>query len=135
VYAEESSSKLWYQKNVIVINVHVKHIEVMCWVVVQVEELVRDLEERLRNHNIFTVPRVNQRVPDATMTQNQLILKVPPVACHISFICAFACYGGSRFHMVLMVVWHAHFSKFFFACWIYVGYVSVAQWLGCWTCD
>jgi len=37
---------------------------------------VKDLEERLRNHNVFTPPRVNQRQPDATMTQNEIILKV-----------------------------------------------------------
>ena len=43
---------------------------------VQVEELVKDLEDRLHQHNIFTPPRVNQRQPDTTMTQNEIILKV-----------------------------------------------------------
>lgn len=47
----------------------------------KVEELVKDLEERLRNHNIVTPPRVNQRVPDTTMSQNEIILKVLSRLC------------------------------------------------------
>jgi len=47
----------------------------------KVEELVKDLEERLRNHNIVTPPRVNQRAPDTTMSQNEIILKVMSRLC------------------------------------------------------
>jgi len=47
----------------------------------KVEELVKDLEERLRNHNIVTPPRVNQRPPDTTMSQSEIILKVMSCLC------------------------------------------------------
>ena len=42
----------------------------------KVDELVMDLERRLRNHNIVTPPNVNQRPPDTTMSQSEIILKV-----------------------------------------------------------
>jgi len=42
----------------------------------KVDELVKDLQERLKHHNIITPSRVNQRQPDTTMSQNELILQV-----------------------------------------------------------